>query len=248
MHQMTPRSDSTILSSKSTILYKTYETVDLTDRASRLRDARRACGFPTATAAAKAFRWNPNTYAANENGNAPFSFRSAKTYADAYGVRVSWLYDGAPPRTHSEAAGVEAARTRLFGEVGFEPEGVVRLAGGEGREFVAAPPGGTAKALAIRVVGYSLKGVADPGGLIYFEYERSPVTPEMLGQVVVTHTDRSEVLVSRLFRGSHAESYDLESLAGPWRRDCTLRWAAHITAIIPPYQARRSSRPAPEDN
>ena len=32
---------------------------------------------------------------------------------------------------------------------------------------------------------------------------------------------------------------DLESIAGPTRHDARLRWAAHITAIIPPYQARR---------
>ena len=40
-------------------------------------------------------------------------------------------------------------------------------------------------------------------------------------------------------RGSRPGLYDLESIAGPTRHDARLRWAAHITAIIPPYQARR---------
>lgn len=61
----------------------------------------------------------------------------------------------------------------------------------------------------------------------------------MLGHVVVVEVDTDEVLVKRLLRGSRAGVYDLESLAGPTRHDARLRWAAHITAIVPPYQARR---------
>ena len=61
----------------------------------------------------------------------------------------------------------------------------------------------------------------------------------MLGQVVVVETETDEVLVKRLLRGSEPGRFDLESIAGPTRHDAKLRWAAHITAIIPPYQARR---------
>jgi hypothetical protein len=50
------------------------------------------------------------------------------------------------------------------------------------------------------------------------------------------------VLVKRLLRGSMPGRYDLESLAGPTRQDAKLRWAAHITAIIPPFQARKVIR------
>ena len=65
---------------------------------------------------------------------------------------------------------------------------------------------------------------------------------DMLGHVVVVETDTDEVLVKRLLRGSRAGRYDLESVVGPTRRDCKIRWAAHITAIIPPFQARRIIR------
>jgi hypothetical protein len=61
----------------------------------------------------------------------------------------------------------------------------------------------------------------------------------MLGQVVVVELDTGEVLVKRLLRGGAPGRFDLESLAGPTRRDAQLRWAAHITAIVPPWQARR---------
>jgi hypothetical protein len=213
------------------------------DRARRLREARIACGFPTALAAAKAFRWNLNTYTANENGNAPYSFRSAKAYGDAYGVRGAWLYDGALPRTETGADQREDRLTRIVGRVGADPEGLVLFAmGQDAGDLVPLPPGGTERAVALRVAGHSMRGLVDDGGLIYFEDQRTPPTPDMLGHVVVVETDADEVLVKRLLRGARAGRYDLESIAGPTRRDCKLRWAAHITAIIPPFQARRIIR------
>ena len=67
------------------------------DRFQRLRLARTENGFDTAAAAAEAFGWNRNTYSSNENGNAAFSYRRAKEYAAAFGVRPEWLYDAAGP-------------------------------------------------------------------------------------------------------------------------------------------------------
>lgn len=78
--------------------------------------------------------------------------------------------------------------------------------------------------------------------MIVVEDQRTPPTPDMLGHVVVVETDTDEVLVKRLLRGSQPHRFDLESIAGPTRQDARLRWAAHITAIIPPYQARKIIR------
>lgn len=206
------------------------------DRFQRLRQARTEQGFETAAAAAETFGWNRNTYSSNENGNAPFSYRRAKEYAAAFGVRPEWLYDAAGPMRATDAGGLAA----IIGRVGANPEGDVLLATGQGSgELAPIPPGGTEKAVALRVSGHSMRGLADDGALIYFEDQRSSPSPDMLGHVVVVETDTDEVLVKRLLRGSQPGLYDLESLAGPTRRDARLRWAAHITAIIPPYQARR---------
>jgi transcriptional regulator with XRE-family HTH domain len=210
------------------------------DRCERLRQARIAKGFETAAAAADAFGWNRNTYASNENGNAPFSYRRAKDYAQAFGVRPEWLYDAVGPM----AAAAEPGYVPIVGRVGANPDGTVLFATGqEPGDFAPIPPGGTDKAAALLVVGHSMRGVADDGALIYFE-DRSAPTPDMLGHVVVVETDTDEVLVKRLLRGSRSGLYDLESIAGPTRRDARLRWAAHITAIIPPFQARRIIRGA----
>lgn len=210
-------------------------------RAERLRQARLDRGFETAAAAADAFGWSRNTYASNENGNAPFSYRRAKEYAAAFGVRPEWLYDAAGPMTGAAVAGF----VQVVGRVGANPEGVVLFATGQDpAELAPIPPGGTEKAAALKVVGHSMRGVADDGALIYFEDQRTPPTPDMLGHVVVVETDADEVLVKRLLRGSRTGLYDLESVAGPMRHDARLRWAAHITAIIPPFQARRIIRGA----
>jgi transcriptional regulator with XRE-family HTH domain len=210
-------------------------------RSERLREARLARGFETAAAAADAFGWNRNTYASNENGNAPFSYRKAKDYAGAFGVRPEWLYDAAGPMRPT----IEPGYVAVIGMVGANPDGVVLFAlGQEPTDLAPIPPGGTEKAAALRVAGHSMRGVADDGALIYFEDQRTPPTADMLGHVVVVETDTDEVLVKRLLRGSRPGLYDLESVAGPTRQDARLRWAAHITAIIPPYQARRIIRGA----
>ena len=211
------------------------------DRAQRLRQARVGRGFETAASAADAHGWSRNTYASNENGNAPFSYRRAKEYAAAFGVSAEWLYDAAGPVLASAAAGL----VPVIGHVGANPEGTVLFATGQDpAELTPIPPGGTDQARALKVVGHSMRGVADDGALIYFEDQRTPPTPDMLGHVVVVETDTDEVLVKRLLRGSRPGLYDLESVAGPMRQDARLRWAAHITAIIPPFQARRIIRGA----
>jgi SOS-response transcriptional repressor LexA len=210
-------------------------------RAHRLRQARIDRGYETAAAAADAHGWSRNTYASNENGNAPFSYRRAKEYALAFGVSAEWLYDAGGPA----ASGRETGEIPVVGRVGANPEGTVLFAlGQDPAELAPVPPGGTDKARALKVVGHSMTGLADDGALIYFEDQRTAPTPDMLGQVVIVETDTDEVLVKRLLRGSRSGLYDLESIAGPMRRDARLRWAAHITAIIPPFQARRIVRGA----
>lgn len=210
-------------------------------RSERLRQARIAKGFETAAAAADAFAWNRNTYASNENGNGAFSYRRAKDYAAAFGVRPEWLYDAAGAMLPI----AEPGYVPIVGRVGANPDGLVLFATGhEPGDLAPVPPGGTDDARALRVVGHSMRGLADDGALIYFEDQKTAPTPDMLGHVVVVELDTEEVLVKRLLRGSRPGLYDLESVAGPTRQDAKIRWAAHITAIIPPFQARRIIRGA----
>jgi hypothetical protein len=212
------------------------------ERHDRLRQARIAAGFERASDAAARFGWNENTYKSNENGNAPFSFRKAKDYAEAFCVRAEWLYDETGPvRPGGEAM------VRIIGRVGADTEGtVIHTHGQEGFDMAPVPPGGTSAAVALEVVGHSMRAVAEDGSLIYFEDQRNPPTPDMLGYYCIVETEDGRVLFKRLLRGSAAGLYMLESQAGPPIEDVRLRWAAEPTAIIPPKQARRIIRRADE--
>lgn len=165
------------------------------------------------------------------------STRTLELLAPVLQTSPGWLFTGVGPEGDFLVP--------IIGRVGADPEGRVLMATGQGGLGLApAPPGATSNVVALRVVGHSMRGFADDGSLIFFENQATPPTAEMLGQTVVIETDGDEVLVKRLLRGSKPNHYDLESIAGPTRRGVALRWAALITAIIPPYQAARIIRPS----
>ena len=60
----------------------------------RLKDARLAAGFKSATDSIEFFHWKGSTYRAHENGQNNFSSDHASLYAKAYGVKASWLLLG----------------------------------------------------------------------------------------------------------------------------------------------------------
>lgn len=210
------------------------------ERHDRLRQARIAAGFQRATDAAERFGWGKNTYKSNENGNAPFSFKKAKEYADAFGVRAEWLYDAAGAMRE----GVEPM-CRIIGYVGADSGGeVIYATGQEAGDLTPIPPGGTSETVALIVKGHSMRAFADDGALVYFEHQHTPPTPDMLNNVCIVETEDGRVLVKRLLKGSEKGLYDLESVVGPTIEDVRLVWAAEPTAIIPSKQARRIIRHA----
>lgn len=66
----------------------------------RLKHARTAAGYRTATAAIEKLNWNASTYRAHENGQNNFNVANAEKYAKAYSVTAAWLLvgDDAPSR------------------------------------------------------------------------------------------------------------------------------------------------------
>ena len=205
----------------------------------RLRWAREQAGYETAADAARARGWhvqNVRDHEADRRGVKP---ELAIDYARAYGIDKTWLlYGGSNPKAKDTIDTVP-----IIGMVGADPSGRVLMTEGQmGQDSVPLPPGGTADAVALEVAGHSMRGVADDGGLVYFEDQRTPPSPDMLGHVVICQTEDGQVLMKRLLKGSERGLYDLESLAGPTLEDRRLAWAAHITAIVPPHQARRIIR------
>ncbi len=60
----------------------------------RLRNARIAAGFASATDAIDYCKWKGSTYRAHENGQNNFNVEYATRYGKAYGVSASWLLLG----------------------------------------------------------------------------------------------------------------------------------------------------------
>ncbi|MEH0194541.1 peptidase S24 [Caulobacter sp. CCNWLY153] len=210
----------------------------------RLRKARIAANFKSAAAAARAHAhldWSVNTYSSNENGNAPFSYAMAQEYAAAFKVRAEWLYAGTGPMRDEQPA--EAQGIRIIGSVGASSDGLVIMETAHDRyDYAPVPPGGTLKANALEVRGGSMPGIADEGALLYFEEQVTKPTKDMMGRVVIVETMDGRVLVKRLLRGTDKGLFDLESVVGPTLEDVKIRWAAHITAIIPPIHAQKIIR------
>lgn len=211
-------------------------SVETMERHERLRQARIEAGFKRGSHVLDRYpNWNPNSYKSNENGNAGFSWEQAKVYARAFNVRPEWLFDGTGPMR----ADVEPM-VRVIGRVGADNSGeVVMTTAHDSWDLVPLAPGGSPEDSALEVVGHSMPWLARDGSLIYFNSQRTPPTPDMLGYPVVVETEDGRVLVKRLLRGSGPKLYDLESENGPTIPDQRLNWAAEITAIIPPKQARR---------
>ncbi|MCC4295826.1 peptidase S24 [Brevundimonas aurantiaca] len=213
------------------------------ERHDRLRKARIAAGFATQADAVRRFSWNPNTYKSNENGNAPFSFDQAQTYAKAYKVRAEWLYSGKGAMRSDEGV-------PIIGKVGADPEGrIIRTLGQGSPDMAPLPTGGTSNSVALEVDGHSMHTFAEDGALVYFEDQKHPPTEDMIGEIVVVQVARDgdeandeDVLIKRLQRGSAEGLYNLESILGPTIRDVRIRWAAEIIQITPPRQARRLLR------
>ncbi len=66
----------------------------MTDIPTRLKEAREAAGFATASEAAKAYGWTYPTYTGHENGHRGIKPHDMEKYAKAFQVSVGWLMTG----------------------------------------------------------------------------------------------------------------------------------------------------------
>lgn len=205
----------------------------------RLKWARKQAGYETAAEAADALGEHKQNVRDQEAGRRGVSPEMAAKYARRYGVSRDWLLFGGPDP--KRAAG--EVSVPILGYVAADPEGRVAFAHGQGpHDEAPIPPGGDAESVALEVRGTSMGDLAPEGSLIYFEDQRTPPAEDMFGNYVVAELDTGEVVVKRLLRGSEPGLYDLWSISAPLRQGVRVVWAAHITAIVPPRQARRIIR------
>lgn len=205
---------------------------ELRTQGRRLREARIAAGFDSATAAAESLGVHVETYIQHENGTRGYKGRAAN-YAKRYKTSPEWLLWG---RNSPRSDGL----VPIVGYVGADSDGQIHYAVGQDTgDRAPLPPAGTETSVALEVRGHSMKGLADDGALIYFETQYTKATRDMLGQFVAVQTRDGRVLIKRLLKGSGPHRYDLESIVGPTLEDVELEWVALVTAIVPPAQARK---------
>lgn len=156
--------------------------------------------------------------------------------AGAYGLSATEIF-----------AGGTSGFVPIIGFVGADTEGTVIFATGqESGDLVPLPPGGGDESRALEVRGHSGGDFAPNGAIVYFDDQRQPPTPDMIGYPCVVETEDGRVLLKRLLNGSRAGLYDLESRNGPTLSDVKIRWAAEITYVAQPKQARKIIRRAGE--
>lgn len=203
----------------------------------RVRGARRRAQL-SVDQVGERIRRSPSSVRAIENGQNGLRGEVADLLAPVLGVTAAWLLTGSGPKFSDRYV-------PIVGRVGADTEGTIIYAlADETDELVPIPPGGTDKARALKVVGHSMGEWAPDGALIYFEDQRNPPTPDLLGYPCAVETEDGRVLLKRLLRGSSPGLYDLESRIGPTLENVRIRWAAEVTAVVPPRQARRIIRGA----
>lgn len=198
----------------------------------RLRAAREAAGYATASDAAEALGVSKNTYIQHENGTSPFNKKKAEVYGKKFRTSPEHLLFGPNERL-----------APILGKVGANPDDSVIFNTGQGTtDYAPIPPGGSPESVILEVEGHSYRGVADDGSLIYYDERLPEPTKDMLRQLVVCELETGQVVLKRLMKGSTKDVFDLESLNAPTMEDQRLVWVAHVTWIAPPHQAKKIIR------
>lgn len=159
--------------------------------------------------------------------------------AKALDCRLEYFLD---PEAHDPALTVAPREplVPIIGRVGADTEGsIIHTDGQLGYDMVPIPPGGTAKSVALEVVGNSMAWLVEDGGLVYFENQRTPPTEDMIGYYCIVELDDGRVLLKRLLRSALPGHYSLMSQVGPMIEEVRVVWAAEPIATVPPKQARQ---------
>lgn len=203
----------------------------------RLRTARLAAGL-SAEQLAERVGYSSSGVRAIENGQNGLRPDAAERFASALGATAAWLLTG-----DGDASGERLVP--ILGYVGADSEGtVIYVTGQANGDLVPLPPGGGELSRGLEVRGHSGGDFAPQGSIIYFDDQRHPPTPDMIGHPCVIETDDGRVLLKRLLRGSAPGLFDLESISGPRLPDVQIRWAALVTFVALPHQARKIKRHA----
>jgi phage repressor protein C with HTH and peptisase S24 domain len=202
-----------------------------TTRGERLRMAREK-RFKSARLAAKAIGVAVSTYGAHERaqaaGGRDYGPEDAKKYARRFGVTPEWLLTGREPFSVGEEP--PAPKVPVVGYVGAGSTVHFYDVAQPDLDEVFGPPGGAEKMSAVEVRGDSL-GPYFNRWYVFYDDVRSPMTPDLIGQLCVVGLFDGRVLVKQVQRGTAEGLYNLHSATEKHIVDVKIEWLAKVNSV-----------------
>jgi hypothetical protein len=213
------------------------------NRGKRLRRARRT-KFRSGRAAALALGIPVATYGSHERAQSPggrdYGPEEAQRYADAFGVTPEWLLTGRRDPQTDALLGPERpspTRTPVVGYVGAGDEAHYYAVEPGFLEEIDLSPLHSEHLGAFDIRDRYSFGLEFKHWLVFFNYVREPVTPDLLGCLCVIGLPDGRVFVLQLEPGKTEGKYDLLGGPGPNHRDVEVSWACKVIAFAPPEKS-----------
>lgn len=206
----------------------------LEDVVERVQARLRALGI-SAQAASKAAGLSPDAIrnmerAVKAGKRQGVSTRTVTALAPVLHTTSGWLLDGIGDEDGE-------GTTDSVPVVGYVGAGALAVMFSEGQgpfDMVPAPDGSTKHTVAAEIRGESLGPLFDQW-LVFYDDVRSPVTPDLIGQLCVVGLADGRVLVKRLQRSAGTDLYHLISNAEGPMLDQAVEWAAKVKTMSPRY-------------
>lgn len=194
---------------------------------SRIRHARLACGYATATDAARRLTINIYTYVQYESGLRRPKIQTLERIAKTFRVSYEWLATGL-----GEGGTTVQMTVPVTGTIGAW--GTVIFADNLGD--LDAPPDATAATAALLTGADAMPTFVDGKYSYFYERPHKPnakVPEQILGRLCVVALKDKRVLIRRIERGSRAGRYHLVGRSAEPIFDQRVEWFAPVTWIQP---------------
>lgn len=171
-----------------------------------------------------------------------------KALSRLYKVSVDWLLGaGAHPEEGLSSEDVASGlvgfsepppwrmTVRLVGYVGAGAQGHYYRLADEDYTEVPAPPGATDKTVAVEIKGKSMGELLDTW-LVYYDDIRSPVEPDLYGEVCVVGLSDDRILIKKIISNGRGGFTLLSNAGDDPIKDAEIEWAAKVIDIRPRWR------------
>lgn len=176
--------------------------------------------------------------AIRDGGRQGVSTDTLRALAPVLKTSATWLLEGDELDVRSEdvAASLDkppAPTVRVKGYVGAGSEAHFYAVSDEDFEEVPAPAGASDQTVAVEIRGKSF-GPLMQSWLVFYDDVRSPVTPDLIGQVCVVGLADDRILIKEIRRNGKG-GYKLlaNTTTDDAIEDAQIEWAAKVTSMRP---------------